>query len=407
MRTPKSSSKRRKVSVWRILLSGIATFCAYFSLSHTIANVIEPKAPGLAHRLAPFDGRIEAADALSNFNAAPTARSENPVVRKAIDALRRDPTAVDALNVLAFQAQMRGDAEYARDLFNYSLKLSRRELRSQLWAVEEAVSRGDIANALENYDIAFRTSSGAQNLLFPILAKALAEPLVRARFIQILLGKPVWTESFLQYAAANSPNPDAIRLLFEEIQARGLEVADVSRVELVNSLVRAGEYRSAWDYYSELRDGSQRSRSRDPEFTFAGQNRTVFDWIPSQYTTITPRTASTSGQAEFSVPPAVGSRLLEQYLMLPPGKYRLVGQSSGVSASKDARPSWVVQCFGGRELIKISLDESSEAPRRFAGEISVGSDCSMQLLTLVARPTDDISGIVGNIDSVSLEPVRP
>src|SRR5690606_28285593 len=131
--------------------------------SATLANVLVRAEPAYAHRLSPIDGKITAAVAEQSFTLTPDASSASEAARLARLALRQDATAVSALSVLGLQAQLRRDASQARDLFSYAHQLSRRELRTQIWGIEEAVGRGDIAGALEQYDRALRTSHRARN----------------------------------------------------------------------------------------------------------------------------------------------------------------------------------------------------------------------------------------------------
>src|SRR5690606_1446045 len=123
--------------------------------------------------------------AFEQFATSPSNDEDSPAVTLAREALRQDPTSVDALAVLGLQAELKNDAAQARKVFGYSRELSRRELRAQIWAIEESVRRGDIAEALHHYDMALRTSVRAQELLFPILAAALEEPSIRSALLQI------------------------------------------------------------------------------------------------------------------------------------------------------------------------------------------------------------------------------
>lgn len=387
------------------MLAVVVLVAAYFSLAHTLANVIVRAAPAKAHALASQDGRIAASAAVEAFYSAPTGGTDDPAALLARKALRRDPTAVDALNVLAMKAQLRGDTSGARDLFSYSLNLSRRDLGSRLWAIEEAVSRGDIKTALTNYDIALRTSPRAPDMLFPVLANAIDEARIRPILIDILASEPVWAEKFIDFAATSGPKPQATRLLFEEAAGRSIPIDDDARASVVNSLFAANNYRDAWDYYASFRDGATRDHSRDPEFTFAGETRTIFDWIALEHTTIVPGSDGERGVADFSVPPTLGGPLLQQYILLPPGTYRLSGLSTGISQSDQTRPYWAVDCVDGPQLGQVPLPNSDEVGGQFEGNITVGGDCPAQVLRLIANPSNDIAGVSGQIVRATLAPV--
>ena len=111
------------------------------------------------------------------------------------------------------------------------------------------------------------------------------------------------------------------------------------------------------------------------------------------------------GLFDFTVTTGVGSVLLRQMQMLPPGKYRLVGISAMIDQSTDARPYWSLICDGGSELGRVAIPNSADANGLFAGGFVVPDDCPMQTLALIAPPSDAVGGLVGQIDSVQLEPI--
>lgn len=399
---PKFGSNRP--SLIRIVWALPVLALAYLSVSHTLANAIEKAAPGQAHALASYDGRLSAAAAMDAFNRAPSPNEGDQAGLLAMQSLRRDPTAVDALTVLALKAQLRNDPSAARDLFDYSLLLSRRELRPRLWAIEEAVSRGDISAALKNYDIALRTSKSAPALLFPVLSEAIGEAKIRAPLIGIISESPVWREDFLAFLASNGSRPDATRLLFQEARSSSIPINDDHRSGVVNGFVSQGDIPAAWDYYETFRADAKRDRSRDPHFSFAGKTKTVFDWRPIEHTAIIPDASKGRGLVDFSVPPAVGGALLMQFLTLPPGRYQIEGHTRDLSQPAESRPYWVLECMDGRQVGRLDLPNSRERGGTFFGFLNVDRGCPIQKLILLARSTHEIAGVSGQIDYVSLRP---
>ncbi|WP_454598018.1 tetratricopeptide repeat protein [Qipengyuania sp. SM2507] len=368
--------------------------------------MIESADPSRAAVLAPGNGVILAASAQQEFKIAPTGAEESNPARLARLALRHDPTAVDALTVLGLQAQLRGETERAREIFQYSLRLSRRELRPQIWAIEEAVNRGDIAAALRSYDIALRTSREAPNLLFPNLVAALTEPKVRAGLLPIMASDPVWAESFLQRIATSGIAPTAGVAFFLEGEAVALPVTDDLRASLVNGLLAEGETQQAWAYYSEFRRDTVRNRSRDPDFALASDIRAAFDWMPSTQsgTSAAILQEGEGGILDFSLPPGTGGTLVQQTQLLPPGVYRISGRSRGVDQPERSRPYWALLCQDGRELGRVEVPNSDVSNGVFEGRVSVPNGCAVQTLALIGRATDDIAGVSGQIERASLIP---
>ncbi|OBX19947.1 hypothetical protein A9995_05240 [Erythrobacter sp. QSSC1-22B] len=376
------------------------------SVGGSFARVVEGVDPARAAVLAPGNGVILAASAQQAFTIAPSDAEDSKPARLARMALREDPTAVDALNVLGLQAQLRSETERAREIFQYSLLLTRRELRPQIWAIEEAVNRGDIAAALRSYDIALRTSREAPALLLPNLVAALAEPKVRSGLLSIMASEPIWTNSFLNRVATSGIAPAAGVTFFREGEAIDLPVTDDLRAALVNGLLAEGETEQAWDYYSEFRRGAVRDRSRDAEFALNTGIRAAFDWLPSTESGISAAILQQGqgGILDFSLPPGTGGMLVQQTQMLPPGTYRISGSSQAIDLPERSRPYWALLCQDGRELGRVEVPNSDVAKGSFDGAVSVPGDCRMQTLSLIARASDDIVGVSGQIERASLVP---
>lgn len=402
------SAPRRSLRSWMgrgALALGAATL-GLVSVADSFARLVEGVDPARAAVLSPGNGTILAASAQQAFTMAPSEAADSEAARRASLALREDPTAVDALNVLGLQAQLRGETERAREIFQYSLRLSRRELRPQIWAIEEAVNRGDIAAALRSYDIALRTSREAPNLLMPNLVAALAEPKVRAGLLPIMASDPVWTQSFLHRVATSGIAPAAGVAFFREGEAVDLPVSDDLRAALVNALLTQGDSQAAWSYYSEFRPGAARNRSRDPDFALNAVIRAVFDWMPSTQSGISAAILQEGegGVLDFSLPPGTGGTLVQQTQMLRPGTYRISGRSRGIEQSERSLPYWALLCQDGRELGRVAVPNSNLANGVFEGQVNVPGDCAVQILSLVARASDDITGVSGQIERAMLVP---
>lgn len=388
-------------------LALVAAVLGGMSVTHSLARVIENDDPAQAHQLAPNDGRIAALLASVQL-AENTTVAQAGTERLARRALRQDPTAVAAVSTLGFEAQLRGDLAGAQRLFGYSQKLSRRDLPTQLWAVENAVARGDIAGALQHYDIALRTSKSAPDILFPVLAGAIADPAIRYHLIATLAKKPVWGPGFIAWLAGNGTDPQAAARLFLGIRQAGIPLTPEAVAAAVNGLVAAGTVDDAWRFYSLMYQGVDRRVSRDPRFTANLSTASLFDWQPVDDGTISTsiQRGTTGGVFVFSVPSSGGGMLLRQMQMLPAGNYQLSGHSEGINQRDSSLPYWALTCANGRELGRVVVTRSTVADGNFTGRFSVPSGCPVQTLSLVAKPSDDVEGVTGQIDRVRLAPKR-
>lgn len=377
------------------------------SVGGSFARVIETVDPSRAVVIAPNDAGILAAHAQQAFMLEPSKAEDSYSARLARMALRDDPTVVDALNVLGLQAQLRGETEKAREIFQYSLRLTRRELRPQIWAIEEAVNRGDIQAALRSYDIALRASAEASGLLLPNLVAALIEPKVRAALLPIIASEPAWTNNFLHMIATSGIAPAAGMTFFREGKAVNLPVNDNYRAALVNGLLAEGEAEQAWEYYAEFRRGAVRNRSRDPAFALNAEIRAAFDWQPTTQSGISTviLQQGQGGILDFSMPPGTGGMLVQQTQLLPQGAYRISGRSQAIDLPERSRPYWALLCQDGRELGRVEVPNSAVSNGVFEGLVSVPGDCRVQTLLLAARASDYINGVSGRIERASLVPV--
>lgn len=401
---------KRSPAEWavRLTLAAVIAALGYYGVTFSLAQILAKSDVERAHRLAPYDGRITArlAASLAGPDASETDRTRADMLARL--ALRQDPTAVVAVSTLGINAQVRGDIAAARRLFAYAEKLSRRDLQTQLWAIEDAVARGDIEGALRHYDITLRTNPGMAEMLFPVLTAASSDPAIRPGLIRTLAAKPMWGQGFIAYAAGQGPDPRATASLFLGLRRAGVRVPEGARTDAINALIAAGQVEAAWAYYASVHPGADRRRSRDPRFTANPETPSQFDWSPISDGTISSsiQRSESSGIFDFAAPASTGGPMLRQLQLLPPGSYRLVGHSSGIDQVEGARPYWALSCQGGRELGRVVLPNSNEAGGTFAGSFSVPSGCPVQTLVLVARLSDAVGGLSGQIDQVELTPAR-
>ena len=184
-------------------------------------------------------------------------------------ALRRDPTTVSAAATLGVVTLARNDITDARRLLAYAQMLSRRNVATQLWSIEDAVGRGDVPGALRWYDIALRTQPEMSNVLYPVLAQAARDPSIRSALVRRLVGNPPWSDSYFAYAAGQKDDLQSTTALFTDLHARGVAVPASAQTSLVNLLLDANNIEQAWRFYAAIRPGATRIRARDARFTAA------------------------------------------------------------------------------------------------------------------------------------------
>lgn len=397
------SRTRRSRREWlgRAGLAALVAVSGYGAVSFTLSEALKNDAK-LAYALAPYDGRASAR--LAGVSSAPgvltpNRRRDDDLARK---ALRQDPVNVPAAVVLGLNAQLRGDVVMARRAFAYAERLSRRDLITQLWGIEEAVKRNDIGNAVHHYDVALRVKPEMREVLFPVLAGASAEGPVQAQLVRTLVLKPSWGEDFVDYMAAKSTDPQATAVLFNRLERASIKTSDTAKATLLNAFITSGQLDRAWAYYATIRTGVSRDRVRNPRFAKQPDVATMFDWVAEGDGGIV--STLERGSFSFSAPASIGGAMLQQVQLLPPGDYRFRGHSIDVDQPDDALPYWTLMCKGGKELGRVNVLRSGQLNGYYTGMFRVPQGCPSQTLTLVARPSDKIAGLSGSIDYAELEP---
>lgn len=401
---------RRSPTEWgiRAMLALLLAVLGYTSVAWTLGYAVRTQNPARAHVLAPGDGRITALLAEKALTDTPDLRTRAQAMQLSRAALARDAMALPAVTTLGLDAQLDGDTAWARRLFAYAQRLSRRDLKTRIWAIEDAVGRGDISDALRQYDIALRTSRTAPDVLFPVLAGASTEPAIARELARTLAAQPAWGANFVDYLAGSGPDPRASMRLFLALRRAGVAVSGPAQAVTITRLLSHGASQDAWLYYAATHPGSDRRMSRDPRFAADPADPTPFDWVPADVPglTVSIQRADRGGVLDFAAPSGMGGMVVQQVQMLPPGDYRVDGHASGIEQPDRARPYWSLTCNDGRELGRVVMPSSAAAGGVFTGQLSVPAGCGVQRLALMIRASDAMAGVSGQVDRVQLRPAR-
>ena len=231
-----------------------------------------------------------------------------------------------------------------------------RDLQTHLWAIERDVARADTDAALREYDLALRTSPSARDLLFPVLAAAVAEPTVARTLLRRLAAGPAWRSDFLSYMATEprvAPAQGARFLV--EARAGGAVAAPAEVATLAARALDAGDLDTAWRAYRLVRPDADVRLVRDPTFAALSDTPAVFDWTPSNEGGIVARSVVQDGvsRLEFEAEPGTAGAAIEQLERLSPGRYRLTVDAGPLSDGGEM--AWTLSCRGGSELARIAL----------------------------------------------------
>ena len=374
-------------AVFGVLLS-------YLVVVNGIASIAGTTNPLLVLKFAPYDATANAAqaDRLQQFGASDHAQAD--AARYSRNAIERSLLIPVAVRILGFEAEQKRDLARARALLLESAKLSRRDLGTSLWLINDAVQKGDTTTALQYYDTAMRSSAVARTILFPILTDAIADPEFIEPMIKLLVSRPNWSGEFVVFALASgkaTPNLASIVAKSPGIIRENPPIAQA----LLDVLIRENRFEEAWDLNAALTSNTRRGAVADTRFV-ANNALVPFGW-------------RFSGHSDFGVVQSergldlfalaeTGGVAASQLLLLRPGRYRL--QSIGRIRTGGA--SWTATCSGNvtQELaiLPVSLNGVS-----VSSEFTVPAGCAATWLRLVLRTDGAPEGLSGHVREVQVQ----
>jgi hypothetical protein len=356
--------------------------------------------PHAAAMLAPYDARAAAAAAQAEVKAG--GNVADPAVRRLVgQALGRDATLTPAIEMRALEAEAEREPARAARLFELSSAISRRSLPTRLWLIQRSVDGGDVAGALDNFDIALRTSTAAPEVLFPVLAGASADPGLAQPIARMLDRPSDWREAFLHYAITEAHAGPGVMAVLLDMRDRRLILGKKIDEALVGELLTE----KAFGLAREARDGfgprAGPGMVADPRFA-EGAQRYPFGWLMIQTGTSGAQRAQVGGQAalEYQASPGGGGPAATQLLTLEPGPYRLTAITAEPASDRVSQPFWTITCGDAGGQLAI-LDQPGAAEASASADFSVPAGCTGQWLLLTLRSSDEPS-LTGSIRSVEV-----
>lgn len=382
-------------------LAGLA-LVSVMMLRNSLAFVVAPIDPELALRIDP--GNAEAA----TLRAEQLLRTETSASNRAVAemlarrALNREPVMAGAARVLAVVRGLAGDEPGARRLMTYSESVSRRDLMTQLWLIQDAVDHNDIPAALRHYDTALRTVEAAKQLLFPIMVPATGHPAVVENLIRTLAARPVWADAFLAQVSANGPDLDGMATLLAGLARRGYPLPDAILAQATSRLVEGGRYQRAWQVYTAARPADGNAQPRDGDFEHVRDVPSPFDWsLPGgNGVSAEPQFGGVGNRLIYFAATGAGGVIARQLLLLGPGSFSLQVRGSVRGAPI---PRIRLTCAGGGRVIGAAGSSAlGTGEFAFAGRMNVPAGCPAQWFELLVDGGADPAGASGAIGPVRI-----
>ena len=389
----------------RIGAVALASGLAVLSIVTGLAGVAVGQRPALAHQLAPFDARASAALADYQLQMAGGNAPPSSTAALAENAISRDLLSVQAYRVLGLIADTQSKPKQSAGLMHLAGALSRRDLGTRLWLIQEAVGKDDVTGALDQFDLSLRAIPESQAILFPILAQALKDDEYVTPLARVLARDPSWLRPFAVFTINGGIATENIAKVF--VQLRNLEAiknGDLPQL-LVNQLIAEKQYDVALRYFEAV-SGRRAANAlvSDPTLEMT-RGLTPFVWLLRQDADIFVDRLDKG--VRISSPQNRSGTALSQLLALTPGRYRLSATGHHGSSGSD-QLTWVVACTEVPDppIARLAIPASVK-DQTLSVDFSVPVGCRAQWLKLNASPAEGAGPFEATARSVALSVLQP
>lgn len=324
-------------------------------------------------------------------------------------SLARSPVDAVAMRMLGLSLALQGNLTKARQVMQLGEHLSRRDLATQIWMIEDRVQAEDVKGALLHYHRAMQTNRRVRDTLLPVLAIAADDPAIAADLTPILAQRPEWWSDFLGRYAGQATSATALSTI-----ARGLKLdpkSDIDRPRLRGILVRMvelGDVRSARGLYEAAMGVAAAPRRivNDGGFETGGE-LAPFDWqLTQDGETSAERDVREGARGNYALVLAgtEGKEAARQLVSMAPGRYRFSMISGAVSAGLTAPPFVAIRCEQPNSvpLSTIALTPGAAA-HRTERIVTVPEQCVAQWVQVYTGSSLGEPGDLPWIDEIELQ----
>ena len=360
----------------------VAAVLMVVSVGASVGQIWGGRGPAIARRFWLSGSRAQAGFAALQVANQPTrARLREAADAVSRAALSRDPTDVVAIRTRGLIAGLDGHTALATRWMEAAETVSRRDMPTQLWLIENAVGHGDIGRALIHYDRALRTSDAAPDLLFPVLIAASVEPQVADKLSRLLATRPTWWGLFMNRLIGETTQPGTLPIFARRLRLSPNDPAHPDFFgRTLQRLVAADAFGDADRLYRSVAlNGSALLHDGDFEHDDGVQ---PFAWRLADeddlVARVEPRPDGAAGSAlVLDARNGRSGEVAAQAVALTPGRYRLRGIAAQVGGDEAARPVVVLRCgsLHPADLVRSRLPQAGTTPVTFTVDFVVPAAC--------------------------------
>lgn len=325
--------------------------------------------------------------------------------------LLRDPLNVIAVRTLGLVAGLENQTVAARRWFRLSQALSRRDLPTQLWLIEDSVAHGKTEQTLKHYDYALSTTRSAESLLFPVLVGASSDANVSKPLAAIIKQRPLWWGRFIDELISTGTSPSAIVTL---VNAAHLDLRNAGERQLgaraVQRLLQLKAIPQAFGFYRRMTGVSQQLVHNG---NFEKTNPLPpLDWDLTDQTDIF--AAITNGPTKrlphvlaLTAVNGKGGVAAQQLLHVLPGSYIFAARVSGTEGDASQQPRLQISCQDNPNSRLVDLTfppRAVEEGKLIEAPFQVSrARCEFQQLQVIVPGSIDSSTTQAWITAVSIK----
>lgn len=322
--------------------------------------------------------------------------------------LARNPLEADVVRVAALASFAAGeDLRTTRSLMMMSERVSARDLQTQLWLLQDAVSRDNVGETLQHYDRALSVHPKTKALLYPVLSRAISDGNIRVALAPYIRAGRPWAYEYVGYAIDNAAETaDVADLMTRAGGSRAVPKNRPLETMMLNTLVVNGRFDAARRYaWGMMRPSEASAVLSDFRFSAATMDSDLrpFTWSTTEDLSI--RVTFTPAEGlDVTAGSGISAVAADRVMMLPPGKWRFAQKVDLPTLSPMMEATWSAICMARDGYRSIWTQSIPQQPgqQSYQAVLDIPRECQATRFRLTVRGADTQEDSMITIHNVDL-----